>query len=550
MPTVNLITAETQGVDMQVNPLFLGRTKVHAATNMTFEEGRLRTRPGLNYRPLGLRGQFQGAVKYAPSKGISFKPFAPNVSGLVTVVSGAAHVNDTTTGCLSCEPKTICGTENFKCAGDVHAFQAENYLILQSPATNTYWWDGVQCAEESPGIEGFTCEPYEYQPARDEVSFNRPPCPLDVVLTVLNSATGNFVANAKVTITSEFRRVYNFVSDASGKITTKIHSGEYSYHTEAVAFEDKNSLIEFPYSGDYFIEINPTGIEITVRVIDESTGVIIPGAFVELRSVTKLAFSGFTNSSGNVVLNVFPAEFKYKASAAGYVIQSATLTVDTPKVYTIALRKIVILPPPEGSGGIIVDPVTPTTGCGDVPEVGRPVVDIISIDGVPGGTPTTPSPAIRVRVTVDTPPSSCSACAGSTVIRVYGHGSFSPIDGIEYLETIDPNSQGFYDEVEIPFGEEAQAEIVFLASKCTTIIAIAFVRVYGGPGCTVIPQDRTWEAKYGYARVPSSEFDPVCYCGSVFATNEDGVEYVLYNAQGVFKPYGETPPPQGYDGCP
>lgn len=356
MPTVNLITAETQGVDMQVNPLFLGLAKVHSATNMVFEEGRIHTRPGFRYLPLGLRGQFQGASTYAPSKGISFKPFSPEVSALISVVSGTAHVNDTTTGCLACLPTPICETDKFRCAGDVHVFQAENYLILQSPATNTYWWTGEECAVESPGIEGLTCEPYVYRPPVDRVSFEHPPCPQAVTITVRNSITGNVIPDAEVVLTTEFLRTYNWTTSQTGIIEAMLHTGTYTFTGSAEAFADVSGEFKILGPGSYFIDLDPNGIEITVRIVDEETGAALSPASLELKAPTGKVFNGFTSFSGDIVFDLFPAEFKYVAASPGYVTQSAKLVVDTPRIYTIALRRIVIIPPP-GEEIIITPPI-------------------------------------------------------------------------------------------------------------------------------------------------------------------------------------------------
>jgi hypothetical protein len=42
--------------------------------------------------------------------------------------------------------------EGFSCTGDVHLFQAENWLIFQCRETDTFWWDGVAGLVRSPGM--------------------------------------------------------------------------------------------------------------------------------------------------------------------------------------------------------------------------------------------------------------------------------------------------------------------------------------------------------------------------------------------------------------
>lgn len=71
MSRINILGIETRGVDMKSSPLLLGNTKLHAATNVVFEESVVRTRPGFRYYNLVAQGQFQGASAYRPNEGLS-----------------------------------------------------------------------------------------------------------------------------------------------------------------------------------------------------------------------------------------------------------------------------------------------------------------------------------------------------------------------------------------------------------------------------------------------------------------------------------------------
>jgi len=138
---LNLLQIGMMGVDLRTNPLMLGeKRKLRFATNIAFEEGVMRTRPGFRYTWLGCSGQFQGAADYRPSRGISAGTFEGGTEGLAVVVEGSLFI-----GC-----ENISGTQ-FKCDGPVHIYQAENYLILQSPETDTFWWNGDDFTR-SPGM--------------------------------------------------------------------------------------------------------------------------------------------------------------------------------------------------------------------------------------------------------------------------------------------------------------------------------------------------------------------------------------------------------------
>lgn len=144
MPKINLLTATTQGVDLKTNPLFLGNKKLHAATNLTFEEGVLRTRPGFQYSSLGVTGQFQGAGEFRPSLGLSNRSSDFETMSLVVVVDGDIYDGS---GCTKITADPV-----FEFKGDVEVFQAEDYLIFQNAQTPTYWWNG-SVLTESPGMQ-------------------------------------------------------------------------------------------------------------------------------------------------------------------------------------------------------------------------------------------------------------------------------------------------------------------------------------------------------------------------------------------------------------
>src|ERR1043165_9043241 len=135
---VNLLTVGTQGVDMKSNPLFLKNEKLHAAVNVAFEEGIIRSRPRFVYHRLGVAGQFQGATLFTPSLGISAEPFAERTSGIVTIAGGKAFINGPPSGNLVCPPVEIPCSDGFRCRGEVNVFPAENYLIFQNRESNTH----------------------------------------------------------------------------------------------------------------------------------------------------------------------------------------------------------------------------------------------------------------------------------------------------------------------------------------------------------------------------------------------------------------------------
>ena len=139
------------GVDMTKNPLFLPKERLAGATNMVFEEGVIQSRPGIRYHDLGVKGAFQGASVYSPSRGLSHQPFADPYTALVVAAGGSLAYN-LSEDCFFHPPISIKGDSDLG-VEDINIYQAENYLIVQSPFSNTLWWEGFGKYVVSPGLD-------------------------------------------------------------------------------------------------------------------------------------------------------------------------------------------------------------------------------------------------------------------------------------------------------------------------------------------------------------------------------------------------------------
>jgi hypothetical protein len=139
------------GVDMTTDPLFLPQERLAGATNMVFEEGTIKTRPGFRYHDLGIKGAFQGAAVYSPSRGLSHQPFADPYTALVVAAGGKLNYNLSDDGFFH-PPVEITGEDTIGCE-DINLFQAENYLIVHNSRGNTLWWEGYGPFTISPGLD-------------------------------------------------------------------------------------------------------------------------------------------------------------------------------------------------------------------------------------------------------------------------------------------------------------------------------------------------------------------------------------------------------------
>lgn len=235
---------------MKTNPLLLSNQKLHAATNLVFDEGVIRTRPGFRYEKTPASGQFQGAAEFRPRQGISSNRLSELYGGVVFVADGNVWA-----GC-----KQI--GEGFFCKGDVNLFQAENYLILQCRETSTFWWDGVSGLVASSGM--------------NEQDWNDPETPLQVIETVapvadipecdidgsesgievrflvIDHVTELPIDDVVWTVKRNGNRAYHGLSGSDGRFTFKPRPRVYAYDLR----KDGYTAIE-----DVPLQIDGTGVE-------------------------------------------------------------------------------------------------------------------------------------------------------------------------------------------------------------------------------------------------------------------------------------------------
>lgn len=150
MPKQTIFNQLFNGVDMQANPLALPEGKVAEAINIKFQDGTIKVRDGIEHHNLGVRGQVQGAVVYSPARGLSHKPFSSPKTSVAFAVGGEVYYSLVSADEFVPAAK-ICGEPLGECQA-VHLYQAENYLIIQSPLGNTAWWEGKGCYVCSPGF--------------------------------------------------------------------------------------------------------------------------------------------------------------------------------------------------------------------------------------------------------------------------------------------------------------------------------------------------------------------------------------------------------------
>jgi hypothetical protein len=234
MPKVTLFEAGTVGVDLKTNPLFLGKKKLHSATNLVFEEGVLKTRPGFRYLPLGCTGIFQGACEFFPKLGLSTASFSDLDGGMAVAVGGKLY--------FKCG--VVKGVE-FPCYGNVNLYQAENYLIIQHEESETYWWDGVNPPVKSMGMneqdfndpETPFLELETVVPVRDAPNCTGEGSGVALRIRVINSSTSAVVEGALIELRKNGVFAHRGTTGPDGVVTFFPRPRTYIYSVIKVGYD-------------------------------------------------------------------------------------------------------------------------------------------------------------------------------------------------------------------------------------------------------------------------------------------------------------------------
>ena len=314
MSRINLINIETRGVDMKTNPLLLGNKKMHSATNLVFEEGVIKTRPGFRYKSLGCTGQFQGAGEFRPRKGLSATPLSESKSGFVVVADGKIWLNCNKIG------------EPFSCNGDVHVFQAENYLIFQNPNSSTFWWDGEKLTE-SPGMVDIDFEEIETPVQEVAVvapTVSIPTCGIEVstsvTFTVRDSTTSATIANALVTVYKDGVTVKSGNTDAKGKIYFALLAGTYTYSSSASGF---SSTLNKPVtSGVAFVDYTYESCAAPLKLLSGEN--LVEVRLLPREEVPPLQIRAVLHDPINLVADLFFEDVTGKIVSLGLLPQDLT----------------------------------------------------------------------------------------------------------------------------------------------------------------------------------------------------------------------------------
>lgn len=145
------------GVNDSVHPALLPPTSVARMTNCRIKDQLPTTRYGVRAHKLGQDStefrklNIQGAAFYNPTLGSSQQSFGPDLASIVSSAGGKKyHISFGPTGVVSVSDETN-GVEGVPTVHLAWLYQAENYLISQDGASNTWIWDGTSPATASPG---------------------------------------------------------------------------------------------------------------------------------------------------------------------------------------------------------------------------------------------------------------------------------------------------------------------------------------------------------------------------------------------------------------
>lgn len=279
MARINLLEIGYAGVDLKTNPLLLTqKRKLRSAVNLVFEEGVIRTRPGFNYRLLAGPGVFQGAVDYKPSRGISAGRFSDDADEVAMILDGSLWIG--------CEKV---GEAIIPESGNAHLFQAENYLVVQHPEGDTFWWNGTTLTR-SPGLQEVDFVETEtpvFELDEDvpvglpqaECDSNNPFVNTHLKFTVINHVTEAYIEGATVAVNANGSVAYEGATNALGEYAIrKIVARDYTYSVVKSGYlpvEDVPFTVEVGDDMEIVVRLVPLGdpevCGYTAEIIDGPT---------------------------------------------------------------------------------------------------------------------------------------------------------------------------------------------------------------------------------------------------------------------------------------
>ncbi len=192
---------------------------------------------------------------------------------------------------------------------------AGNYLVRVSDPANGF----------TPAIQTFTVsQKVQPQGVSGQMIAADSGLPMTNVVVVLGTQNGNGVIGA--------------ITDGSGNYTIYCAPGNYDVICIAPGFVSDQNAGGVQVSSNVMATVNLTNAAgtttITGTVSDSSSGVGLPGLFMQAQNNNNLFTGTFTDTNGNFILSVPPDQWKLKLDGAtgallGYLRQDSSVNVDT-----------------------------------------------------------------------------------------------------------------------------------------------------------------------------------------------------------------------------
>ncbi|GAA4876753.1 hypothetical protein GCM10023310_65670 [Paenibacillus vulneris] len=206
-------------------------------------------------------------------------------------------------------------------------------------------------------VLGALIEPFQ----TTTVNFQLDPNPSTIIGTVTD-ASGNPLAGTVLTVridTAAGPNVAKSISDINGQYTVlDLTPDDYFVTAAADGFQlSVQGIIVTPGSTQTLnFSLSPEPSTIQGTVFDETTGIPIPSATIEIRIMNSngaVIATAFTDPSGNYLISsLAPGTYRAIASALNYQSDSATVVIGPNQIATLNLE---LLPDPGGIQGQITD---------------------------------------------------------------------------------------------------------------------------------------------------------------------------------------------------
>ena len=210
------------------------------------------------------------------------------------------------------------------------------------------------CDYRNAAIRKITIEKLEKyrKPAPVDTPKASPPEPQPMRFQVLDATTRKPLTGAKIQIKGP-RATLELTTNASGEASTTLLPGEYTLTASCKDYEPTQKTLSLPQGNVVILTLSPvappppptkpsTSPHVTLRVVDEKSGQVIPEARVRWLQGQKAEAETQTNARGEAIQTLPPGTYRLQIDKKGYFPYTDSVQVGGADTITIMLKPALV----------------------------------------------------------------------------------------------------------------------------------------------------------------------------------------------------------------